>query len=127
MSTSNESGLNAKQQDALKQKLLDARAALTNRRADQLKARTGLRSEVEDEADAANRAGNEDALVLLAESEHDRLGEIDHALSKFESGEYGIDEDTGEPIGFARLEVIPWARYSAQTQEDHDREARERR
>jgi DnaK suppressor protein len=60
-------------------------------------------------------------LVLLAEVEHGRLTEIDHALAKFDSGEYGLDEDTGEPISFARLSVIPWARYAAQTQEEHDR------
>ena len=121
-----QTNLSVQQRDALRQKLLDARTALTNRRAGQLQARTLLRSEVEDEADEANRAGNEDALVLLAESEHDRLAEIDHALSKFDTGEYGLDEDTGEPIGYSRLEIIPWARYSAQTQEEHDRESRAR-
>lgn len=116
--------LSAEQLETLKQKLLDARALLANRRAAQLQARTGLVSEVEDEADSANRAGNEDALVLLAESEHARLAEIEHALGKFDTGEYGLDEETGEPIGFARLSVIPWARFGVQTQEALDRRAR---
>ena len=109
------------QLETLKQKLLVARSELVSRREGQLRARTGLLSEVEDEADAASRANDEDRLVLLAEVEHDRLVEIDHALAKFDEGEYGIDEDTGEPIGFPRLSVIPWARYGAQTQEEHDR------
>jgi DnaK suppressor protein len=119
--STNEAGLTPSQLEALKQKLVAARAELVSRRADQLRARTGLLSEVEDEADAASRANDEDRLVLLAEVEHSRLAEIDHALTKLESGGYGIDEDTDEPIGFARLSVIPWARYAAQTQEEHDR------
>jgi DnaK suppressor protein len=120
----NDAALTPAQLEELKQKLLDARNALANRRAGQLQARTGLVSEVEDEADSANRAGNEDALVLMAESEHDRLAEIQHALAKLESGEYGLDEETGEPIGYARLSVIPWARYGVQTQEALERLAR---
>jgi DnaK suppressor protein len=127
MSTTDEAGLTESQREALKQKLIEARTAITARRAEQLRARTGLISEVEDEADQANRAGNEDALVLLAESEHDRLFEIDHALAKFETGDYGLDEETDEPIGYARLDAVPWARYSVQTQEAQEAQARSRR
>jgi DnaK suppressor protein len=116
-----ESGLDANQLRELRQLLLDARVSLTLRRSGQLRARTGLISEVEDEGDSAARAGDEDRLVQLAETEHDKLAEIDHALSKFETGEYGLDEETEEPIGFARLRLIPWARYSATTQEALER------
>jgi DnaK suppressor protein len=105
----------------LRQLLLAARTDLTTRRSDQLRARTGLVSEVEDEADAAARAGDEDRLVRLAESEHDRVAEIDHALSKFDTGEYGLDEDTDEPIGYPRLKLVPWARFAASTQEVRER------
>jgi DnaK suppressor protein len=116
-----ESGLDANQLRELRQLLLDARVSLTLRRSGQLRARTGLISEVEDEGDSAARAGDEDRLVQLAETEHDKLAEIDHALSKFETGDYGLDEETEEPIGFARLRLIPWARYSATTQEALER------
>jgi DnaK suppressor protein len=118
--TKNAAGLSADQQDALKTKLLEARSHLATRRADRLRERAGLFSEVEDEADEAARAGSEDALVLLTEAEHARLREIDRALAKFDTGEYGLDEDTGEPIDVGRLSAIPWARFSAQTQEDHE-------
>ncbi|HEY2733956.1 MAG TPA: TraR/DksA C4-type zinc finger protein [Polyangiales bacterium] len=116
-----EAGLDANQQAALKKRLLDARSELTQRRAGQLERQSALRSEVEDEGDSASRANNEDTLITLAESERDRVGEIDRALAKFDSGEYGLDEETGEPIGFERLQVIPWARYSAATQETLER------
>ncbi len=118
---SNRAGLQPRQLETLKKKLLEARAQLASRRSEQLEARGELLSEVEDEADAAVRARDEDALALLSESEHARLAEIDRALAKFATGEYGLDEETGEPIEYARLSVLPWARLAARTQEEHER------
>ncbi len=40
-----------------------------------------------------------------------QLGEINHALAKFDTGSYGICENCGKPIPLARLRVLPWARY----------------
>jgi DnaK suppressor protein len=117
----NEAGLDPKQLETLKQKLQQMRAELASRRSGELRGRTDLASEVEDEGDAAVRANNEDTLVTLAEADHARLAEIDHALLKFEKGTYGLDEDSEEPIGFARLQVLPWARYGADTQERIER------
>ena len=117
-----DAGLNATQLATLKQKLLAARAELVERRSGQLRAHTGLLSEVEDQGDSAVRASQEDRLALLAESEHARLSEIDHALAKLEQGEYGLDEETGEAIGYARLAALPWARLAVATQEQHDQQ-----
>jgi RNA polymerase-binding transcription factor len=117
VNVTNAAGLDPKQLETLKQKLYTLRAELGARHSGELRARAGLASEVEDEGDAAVRANNEDTLVTLAEADHYRLAEIDHALAKFDDGSYGIDEDTEEPIGFARLAVVPWARYAADTQE----------
>jgi DnaK suppressor protein len=121
MTTKPKSELDAKQLAALKQQLLEARAELTSRRASELQARTNLVSEVEDDGDAASRANNEDTLGILNAGEYDKLAEIDLALEKFETGEYGLDEDTDEPIGYSRLSIIPWARYTAENQEKHER------
>jgi DnaK suppressor protein len=115
------SALDQTQLAALKKALTDLRNELTSRRSGQLKARTELLSEVEDEADMAVRANNEDTIVSLAETDHARLADIEHALRKFDDGSYGLDEDTEEPIGYARLAAIPWARYAATTQEQRDR------
>jgi DnaK suppressor protein len=40
------------------------------------------------------------------------LAEIDAALERLyqSPGKFGICEDTGKPIPFARLDIIPWAR-----------------
>ena len=49
------------------------------------------------------------------------VNEVDHALEKIKSGDYGYCEDTGEPIKIARLEVIPTARLSVEAQEIRER------
>lgn len=48
--------------------------------------------------------------LALASKALEVIDEIDHALSKFASGTYGICEVSGEPIPKERLEAIPWAR-----------------
>ncbi|HEV2461558.1 MAG TPA: TraR/DksA C4-type zinc finger protein [Ktedonobacterales bacterium] len=44
------------------------------------------------------------------------LVEVEHALSKFDKGTYGLCEVCGRPIPLARLRVLPEARYDAQHQ-----------
>jgi RNA polymerase-binding transcription factor DksA len=48
--------------------------------------------------------------LALAAKAMEMIEEIDHALTKFEDGRYGICEVSGEPIPHERLEAIPWAR-----------------
>ena len=48
--------------------------------------------------------------LALAARALEMIEEIDHALSKFDGGTYGICEVSGEPIPQERLEAIPWAR-----------------
>jgi RNA polymerase-binding protein DksA len=47
----------------------------------------------------------------LIESERKVLQDIDRALAKIAEGTYGLCEGTGRPIGRARLEAKPEARY----------------
>jgi RNA polymerase-binding transcription factor len=62
----------------------------------------------------------------LGRAAHDRshLAEVDRALQKIAAGTYGLSELSGEPIGYARLNAVPWARFSAAEQEDLEREQR---
>jgi len=48
----------------------------------------------------------------LVEKDRVLLREINQALAKIQDGSYGICEGTGKPIGKARLEAKPWARFS---------------
>lgn len=40
-----------------------------------------------------------------------QLAEVQRALEKFATGDYGLCENCGRPIALARLRVLPWARY----------------
>ncbi|MFC1765368.1 TraR/DksA family transcriptional regulator [Planctomycetota bacterium] len=53
----------------------------------------------------------ENALSLV-DSERKLLAEIDLALGRIEAGNYGLCLGSGDPIRKARLEAIPWAKYS---------------
>jgi DnaK suppressor protein len=75
-----------------------------------------------DEMDIASRHTEQAYLLRLADKEKKLLKEIDHALAKFERGNYGICEGTGEPIGLRRLELRPWTRHSLEYKEMLERE-----
>ena len=49
------------------------------------------------------------------------ISKIDKALKSIEEGEYGFCEETGDPIGLARLEARPTATLSVEAQERHER------
>jgi len=54
--------------------------------------------------------------LSLASTEQDVLYEVEEALMRIEEGGYGVCELTGVQIERARLEVIPYTRYSVQAQ-----------
>ncbi len=86
--------------------------------------RTGAQAEQRtgDEADQAS----EDAEVALETRLMDRdaklLREVERALEKVRAGTYGLCEGTEEPIGYARLKLRPWTRYSVTYKEELERE-----
>lgn len=82
--------------------------------------------EVGDEMDDANTEGITAMASRLLERDVQLLGEIDRALAKFRTGNYGYCEGTSEPIGYGRLRSRPWARFSVAYQEQLERDARSR-
>jgi len=52
------------------------------------------------------------------------IAKIDEALRRIADGSYGYCEDTGEPIGIARLDARPTATLSLEAQERHERRER---
>ena len=50
------------------------------------------------------------------ELEVQELALIEHALRKFQQETYGLCENCGRQISFARLEVLPYARYCVRCQ-----------
>jgi DnaK suppressor protein len=57
------------------------------------------------------------ALLSLDARARARLADIDAALRRFERGTYGICEETGEPIPWARLRAEPTTRFTVEALE----------
>jgi len=86
-----------------------------------------LQSETENHPDLADRASSEtDRALELRTRDRQRklISKIDEALRRIEDGSYGYCEETGEPIGLARLEARPIATLSLEAQERHERRER---
>jgi DnaK suppressor protein len=88
-----------------------------------------LRNENWQEPDPNDRATHESeaSLELRTRDRYRKLiTKIEAALRRIDRGEYGYCEETGEPIGLARLEARPIATLSVEAQEAHENEERRR-
>jgi DnaK suppressor protein len=68
------------------------------------------------QADAGSDAYDRDFALSLLSQEQDALYEIDQALKRIELGTYGTCEISGKQIPHARLEAIPFARFTVECQ-----------
>ena len=73
-------------------------------------------------ADAATDAFDRDFNLGVLSSEQDALYEIDEAMNRIRNGTYGICELTGKKIEKARLEAIPWTRFTAAAERQLEKE-----
>src|SRR5690242_16144662 len=60
--------------------------------------------------EAAQRATERSHELEIEARERALLAEVERALAKLANGRYGVSETTGEPIPYARLAAVPWAR-----------------
>ncbi len=67
-------------------------------------------------ADAGTDSMGRELSFDIASKEGRLLREIDDALRRIYNGVYGVCETSGVPIARARLEALPWARYTIQEQ-----------
>jgi len=67
-------------------------------------------------ADHGSDNFEQDFTLQLVEGERKELYEIDRALNRIRQATFGICEGTGVTIHRARLEAIPYARYSIEYQ-----------
>lgn len=80
-------------------------------------------------ADSGTDNFDRDFALSLLSSDQDAIFEIEEALKRIQKGRYGICELTGKPIPKARLEAIPWTRFTveAQSQLEKDGALKQRR
>src|SRR5437879_10226111 len=106
-----------------KEKLLQLRDAMVDSMAGVAQDTLRSRAEVSEasafgmhQADAGSDAYDRDFALSLLSQEQDALYEIDQALKRIEVGTYGICEMSGKQIPRARLEAIPFARFTVECQ-----------
>jgi RNA polymerase-binding transcription factor DksA len=112
------------------QTLLDLRERLLNQM-------SGLAKESAEEmasyslhmADSGTDNFDRDFALSLLSSDQDAVYEIEEALKRIEKNTYGVCELTGKQIPKARLDAIPWTRFTveAQAQLERDGALRQRR
>jgi DnaK suppressor protein len=76
------------------------------------------------QADAGSDAYDRDFALSLLSQEQDALYEIDQALKRIELGTYGTCEMSGKQIPRARLEAIPFARFTVECQSQLEKQNR---
>ncbi|HEX7760530.1 MAG TPA: RNA polymerase-binding protein DksA [Caulobacteraceae bacterium] len=116
--------MNDRQLEYFKQKLLNWKEDILKESRETV---THLQAETENHPDLADRASSEtDRALELRTRDRQRklISKIDEALRRIEDGAYGYCEETGEPIGIARLEARPIATLSLEAQERHERRER---
>jgi len=73
-------------------------------------------------ADSGTDNFDRDFALSLLSSDQDAVYEIEEALKRIERKTYGICELTGKAIPRARLEAIPWTRFTVEAQAQLERE-----
>jgi DnaK suppressor protein len=73
-------------------------------------------------ADSGTDNFDRDFALSLLSSDQDAVYEIEEALKRIERNTYGICELTGKQIPRARLDAIPWTRFTVQAQAQLERE-----
>ena len=122
--TEDEPFMNERQLEYFKQKLLNWKEDILRESRETL---SHLQTDTENHPDIADRASSEtDRALELRTRDRQRklISKIDEALRRIEDGSYGYCEETGEPIGVARLEARPIATLSLEAQERHERRER---
>lgn len=73
-------------------------------------------------ADSGTDNFDRDFALSLLSSDQDAVYEIEEALKRIERKTFGVCELTGKPIPRARLEAIPWTRFTVDAQAQLERE-----
>ncbi|RYE09920.1 MAG: RNA polymerase-binding protein DksA [Hyphomicrobiales bacterium] len=119
--TEDEPFMNPRQREYFRRKLENWREDILRESRETLE---NLQEESQNHPDMADRASSESdrALELRTRDRQRKLiSKIDAALKRIEDGSYGYCEETGDPIGIARLDARPIATLSLEAQEMHER------
>ena len=123
-SAAEEDYMNKEQLEFFRQRLIEMRQSLTTM--EESPDITDL--DVERAADESDRATQEEQYwiqVHMKERESNLIRDIDIALHRIRTGDYGFCEDTGDDIGIQRLLIRPTSRYTAEAQARRELQTRQ--
>ena len=72
-------------------------------------------------ADVGSDNYDQEFTLVLVESERKLLGEIEEAIVRIQHRIYGVCVETAVPIGRARLDAKPWAKYCIEVAREKER------
>lgn len=124
LSATEEDYMNKEQLEFFRQRLNEMRQSLTV--ADETPDISDL--DVERAADESDRATQEEQYwiqVHMKERESNLIRDIDKAIHRIRTGDYGFCEDTGDDIGVKRLLIRPTSRYTAEAQARRELQTRQ--
>jgi DnaK suppressor protein len=78
-------------------------------------------------ADAGTDTYDRDLALGVLSAEHDAIYQVDQAIDRIRTGRYGVCEMTGKPIERARLDAVPWTRFSATAEKQMEAEGHHKR
>jgi DnaK suppressor protein len=122
MSAVSDNGLSPEQTERLRKRLFEEREAISGRISSRRAALSRSVSREPDDADWASSSADQSLLARLTDRDSKLLHEVDRALAKLGGDTYGLCELTGDPIGFDRLLVRPWARHAVAQKEQVERQ-----
>ncbi|MCA9693490.1 MAG: TraR/DksA family transcriptional regulator [Myxococcales bacterium] len=115
--------LDSHQLSSLRARLEDERDGLRGRAGPPRGDEAELAPDTGDRQDAAAAEAARTLELRVAGHERARLEAVEAALARIATGVYGVCEETGEPIPYARLALEPTARYTVEAQELLEEEA----
>lgn len=114
----NDAALKAEELKTLHERLLEERDSILKAyRRDMQTGQESVSEASEDMVDRATVAYSRELAFSISDTERTQLRLVDEALERIQKGTYGICQYSGQPIGFKRLQVVPWARFRVEYQE----------
>ena len=96
-------------------------------RADIREGREGQKDDGMDTYDVATEERDREISLLMSDRDRQKLGAIEEALERIESGTYGMCESCEEEIPVERLKAMPFTRLCVQCQSERENEAKRMR
>ena len=122
LNASEDDYMNNEQLDFFRQRLLEMRQSLSEPQ------EAEMPIDVERAADESDRATQEEQYwiqVHMKERQSSLIRDIDQALHRIRTGDYGFCDDTGDEIGVERLLIRPTSQFTAEAQARRELQTRQ--